>query len=73
MIRRAHHHPDDEAVARWAEHALASVYRVLDLPAGLRLVHRIDLGGGVARWPTCRRGLARTVLSTAERCPIFSG
>ncbi len=50
MIRPDHHHPDDEAVARWAEHALASVYRVLDLPAGPRLVHRIDLGGGVARY-----------------------
>ena len=29
---------------------IASVYRVLDLLASLHLVHRIDLGGGVARY-----------------------
>ena len=29
---------------------IASVYRVLDLLAGLRLVHRLDLGGGVSRY-----------------------
>ena len=62
MIRPDHHHPDDEAVARWAEHALASVYRVLDLPAGPRLVHRIDLGGGVARADlSSRPGASRAV------------
>jgi Fur family transcriptional regulator, ferric uptake regulator len=29
---------------------IASVYRVLELLVGLRLVHRLDLGGGVARY-----------------------
>jgi Fur family ferric uptake transcriptional regulator len=35
---------------------IASVYRALDLLAGLRLVQRVDVGGGVARYEAAHPG-----------------
>jgi Fur family ferric uptake transcriptional regulator len=35
---------------------IASVYRVLDLLVGMRLVQRVDVGGGVARYEAAHPG-----------------